>query len=136
MPLPRMTTRRWMFAVAVVAAICARWTAIRMDRERGTRLARSAYFERERALAQDKLQWSENKLALWQTPPTPSTSLSRKRLQHLPLSDVEGISVNFWRKVVAKYRARTSWAAALRDKYDEAARCPWLAVPLDPPSPK
>ncbi len=33
-------------------------------------------------------------------------------------------------------RATQEWHRALRDKYEDAARRPWLPVPPDPPGPK
>jgi hypothetical protein len=105
MRFPRMTTRRWMVAVAVVAVMLA---AAALFRRHPSLCERGDYHERrERVHALRVWAFADLALALADTNPT----------------------------VAARERAHTAFEAEnrdrharLKDKYRHAARYPWLAI--------
>ena len=110
MRLPRMTTRRWMIAVAVVAVM----------------LAASALFRRHLSLRErdDYHARREGDLA------------SRARgLGQLALDFADRIpeTAAYWRAYAAREAEIGTWHARLKEKFRHAARYPWLAIEPDPP---
>ncbi len=123
MRLPRMTTRRWMVAVAGVGVVVGAWLNLerlrRLSREyagRATNAERrsnyakmSASWSHERWLAEcRKIDESNRKYAPFQMGQPYSPEVASKR-------------VAYWVPIVSKY--------------EHAARCPWLPVEPDPPVP-
>jgi hypothetical protein len=112
MRLPRMTTRRWMIAVAAVAVMFAAASFFRRHlslRERG-----DYHAKREGDLA------------------------SRARgLGQIALDAAERIpeTAAYWRAHAACEAEIGAWHARLKEKYRHAARYPWLAIEPDPPEP-
>src|SRR4051812_45231615 len=106
MPFPRMTTRRLMIAVAVVALVIG--GAIEGERRRA-RFHQLAihYTERELGYLISTISepWSEHKRKQWEA--------------HL--------------RQTAHYR---SYFAGMSQKYQWAEKYPWLPVPPDSPPPK
>lgn len=98
----RMTTRRWMIAVAVVALACATTILIMERRERFARIARqhSGVFP--------PFAFADMAIA---------TEPKRERL-------------NLWSRCVMV------WHAEMAQKYQYAARYPWLPVEPDPREPE
>ena len=113
MRFPRMTTRRWMAAVAVVAVMLAAAALFRRHlslRERGD------YHERRERVQADRVRaLGDLALALADTSPE---AAARERA-HAAFE--------------AEIRDRH---ARLKDKYRRAARYPWLAIEPDPPEPE
>jgi hypothetical protein len=112
MRLPRMTTRRWMIAVAVVAVMLAA-TLFRRHlrlRERGDYHARQeeVLTDRARHLEQLALEFADWKPGI----------------------------VAQWRAYVACEAEIGAWHARLKEKYRHVARYPWLAIEPDPPEPE
>lgn len=128
MRLPRMTTRRWMVAVAVVASILSaevtrrRWVDFRkrardndaaetFDRFllAGGSVARPLKDGRAELIRAPRIvRWNGMEL---ERPPTPGY-------------DAESL------------RRRAEYHARLKEKYRRAAAFPWLLVEPDPPEPK
>jgi hypothetical protein len=109
MPLPRMSTRRWMIAVAVVAI------ALGLDR---------LYERRQRALAMARYHRSkerEQRLAL---------VLPQ---YHAYLATLNPESAQ---SILRGRERQLKWHGELRRVYERAARYPWLLVAPDPPGPK
>lgn len=106
MRMPRMTTKRWMIAVAVLAAI----------------LSRPAYLRsiaRQHEMARVRLGVSDLDIYCGLTGGNgedPSEVAARRQVTE-PIH------------AVARYHSD------MEEKYEEAARRPWLLVPADPPSP-
>jgi hypothetical protein len=106
MRLPRMTTRRWMVAVAVVALVLG---AVQLKRRRDDLLSGA------QSHAQVEQKWRQ-----WE-------ALERRALQ---AGEVDANpSLAAW---VAR---RISYHRTMARKYRHAARFPWLPVGPDPPSP-
>jgi len=104
--LPRMTTRRWMLAVATVAMLCAGGLTI---------YRRSAHFQ---ALAEHH---GSKAGVLQLTGPNGG-----------PAGEIRILGIND----VPINRKLADWHLELRDKYRAASRRPWLPVPPDPPPPE
>jgi hypothetical protein len=118
--LPRMTTRRWMIAVAVGGLLVGEFVRLRrLSREytgRAINASRrlgyarmSAAWSHERWLGEcQAIDQSNRKYAPFQMGHPLPPELARKR-------------VAYWLPIVSKY--------------ERAARCPWLPVEPDPPVP-
>ncbi len=123
MRLPRMTTRRWMVAVAGIGVLAGAWlqfvrvrrlgheyTGRAINARRTLSYARmSADWRHEQWLAEcQEVDQSNRKYAPFQMGRPLAPELARKR-------------VAYWVEIVSKYQS--------------AARCPWLPVEPDPPVP-
>ena len=107
MPFPRITTRRWMFAVAAVGLLIA---------VEVTLCRRAAWFHE---LA-DRHESKANVVRM---------------VRHSKLGPAEEVSVTPFGGVPLDPKL-VDWHLQLRDKYKRAAYRPWLPVPPDPPPPK
>jgi len=107
MRLPRMTTRRWMIAVAVVGLVL---TGLDLERRRSRYRGLAAHY---RTLVAGVQEIEGGPLAgkMFRNPPGKSYAVVESR-------DL----VQFRRTMAAKY--------------ERAARYPWLPVPPDPPPPE
>jgi hypothetical protein len=113
MRCPRMTTRRWMVAVAVVAVMLA---AAALFRRHLSLLERGDYHER-RERVQVYRVWVLGDLALALADTNPEAA-ARERAH-----------VAFQSEIRDRH-------ARLKDKYRHAAHYPWLAIEPDPPEPE
>lgn len=145
MRFPRMTTRRWMVVVAVVAVATA-------GTAEGIRLWRASGYYRERAswIQEDLERYDLSFEQRWQSFVRPiETNLeeSRRAWAHVPPSNpYRQNAEKQWKKSeeeLAAYRARLAGLRIRRDaraellqKYLRAARYPWLPVAPDAPEPK
>lgn len=123
MRFPRMTIRRWMAAIAVVASLVA--SAEMLSRRRSRFLIEAGDHKREVQEALDEnmplfgrqpSHWTRFRAGPPPPPPDPETS----------------------RKIEAWFRrrdARLVYHEAMYWKYTRAARYPWLPVERDPPAP-
>lgn len=109
MQFPRMTTRRWMVAIALAASLLA--VGVTLYR-------RSVYFE---SLADD--HESQSGIALFAIDPLPRRD-GILPTAHLVIDGVEYLD------------AEADWHGRLAAKYRRAARYPWLPVEPDSPAPK
>jgi hypothetical protein len=107
MPLPRMTTRRWMIAVAVIAVGVGAWMLVMRARS----YAALAAFHAESA----KECWRIVEAA------------EDNRLDSATWKD--------WIAYARRCRRMFPYHAALRRKYERATHYPWLPVEPDPPEP-
>ena len=110
MRLPRMTTRRWMVAVMVVALSIAT-----------ERMRRESFRYRELVERHARLERA-----------------FRKNAALLPLmkpSDWESLCGQMALSL-SRSPERAAYHASLRRKYEHAARYPWLPVEPDPPEPE
>jgi hypothetical protein len=107
--IARMTTRRWMIVVAVVALFMTRGEVRRRQNE-FQQLA--AYHQKARSLIVAGRGRTSGNMEIW--------------LRHDP-------SKTSWR-LSSVWRA--AYHSAMREKYEHAARYPWLPVEPDPPEPK
>ena len=114
MPLPRMTTRRWMVAVAIVALLISGGLRLKQRRDYFLSLARS----------------HERKM--------PSSTAEGKALRSLfgSTSRMSGEAIMLLRRDFDRMMDRADHHAALVRKYRRAARYPWLPVEPDPPEPR
>ena len=111
MRLPRMTTRRWMILVAVVAFSIA-----------GVQMRRQAKRYREQAAFHALREGIFRRQA----------DLERRaRLSSLPV-DLCGQQARY----IALIPTFVEYHAELRRKYEYAARYPWLPIEPDPPKPE
>ncbi len=106
MRVPRMTTRRWMVGVAVVA--------LAMGAEKLRRLSRTYAF-----------------LAACHAGARTSQVEFVRDCDGFDTSDREAVA-----EMIAQFRRHIPWHAALARKYQHAARYPWLPVEPDPPMPE
>jgi hypothetical protein len=124
MGLPRMTTRRWMVAVAGVALLIGGQFEFvrlkRLSREYAGRAINatqaleyaqiSAGWSHERWLAECReIDWKQGQWSVFQLPRPFPPDIARARVDH-------------WESI--------------RSKYDWATRYPWLPVDPDPPAPE
>ena len=109
MPSPRMTTRRWMIAVAVVSLPL--WGTQMRERHRELReiAARHALEER----------------------------MNRYLLDTAPVDgNVAGVAEERLQMIRERWLRSANYYAAFARKYERAARRPWLPVPPDPSPPE
>jgi hypothetical protein len=133
LPRVRLTVRRMMIAVAVVAILCGVGLQIR----RAIRLSRlSAEYTRQAVnFAEFESTWRQ------------SERHHREREQELrklvddPRQGVGG--PEFWRRMAKgetdeaeKLKSLAEFHASMKSKYQAAARRPWIAVEPDPPWPE
>ena len=101
MPLPRMTTRRWMIAVAATAS------------------------------ALGALQWRRSEFeSLAASHESRTIAVVTVKNGRRTFTDQRG------RRLTPVEAKRSNWRWALSQKYERAARYPWLPVPPDPPPPE
>lgn len=115
MRIPRMSTRRWMIATAVLAALCA--LAMRADA-----LQRRAAFH-----AQEQ-QWLMQEANVWETE---YRRLSDGRYCGDPIVIVETNAL--LRFVVPQLLKRAAYHAELVVRYRRAALYPWILAPAERP---
>jgi hypothetical protein len=110
MRLPRMTTRRWMVAVAVAAIGLGAWVLVVRSREYAVQAGNHGHHE----------------AMCWLT-------------IHAYEADPRSVTVSGPKPVEAiidQSRRRAGYYAALKRKYEQAAHRPWLPVEPDPPPPE
>jgi hypothetical protein len=164
MRLPRMTVRRWMLAVAIVAVVVSVWrlcwsrhrrfslrAAIEM--KEATRLTRLAAPAKARAApeprslanrdaASEEGEALELAIHLIQSPAF-AKGLAARMLQSLaergmaPRRDIaiEEARARLHMRLASKYQRRAEYHAILGRKYQAAAARPWLSVEPGPPPP-
>jgi hypothetical protein len=114
--LPRMTTRRWMVAIAIVAALLAVKVHLSLVAEQYIYIAED-HESQSRAVAGARH---------WSGPLDGDTNISIGCLGCGPDGDEElkgrDLAIFLWHKKLSK-------------KYQTAALCPWISVPADPPKP-
>ena len=115
MPLPRMTTRRWMILVALLA-VGLGW-GLHLDRLEREYQSRTLEFSR-------KVGESEADLALLET---------RLKLRFPRMTPAEEAAT---RLEIRKLAEDVAYYKRMHLKYKRAHRRPWLPVPPDPPKPK
>lgn len=111
----RMTTRRWMVVVAVIAATL-------FLEEHRKRAAKSAEYRTIAEAHEGRLQTLALIRRLGQYPYAPCW------LGRIPL--------RYDAETAPRHARHVSHHTALKLKYERAARCPWLPVEPDPPEPK
>jgi hypothetical protein len=124
MPLPRMTTRRWMVAVAIIAILCV------LNQRRRSFASRAAYHE-SRMVARMFLRFRKY---LGRELPGPDVKAELHYRRH---PDV-GKYVYFNRAgedMTADEVRASLWHEAMALKYREASRYPWFPVMPDPSMP-
>lgn len=110
MRFPRMTTRRWMLFVAVIALAFA-----------GIRLADTA--------------WSRASLARSHALVASALRASASNLENaIPQAKSEGLRQEY-ATTMARHSVAADYFSSLEAKYQSAARRPWLPVEPDPPLP-
>lgn len=114
MRLPRMTTRRWMIAVAAVAILIqiVRLSATSYDRWQ------SAYSHQ---LFADTMRTNVDAIRRW---------IARSSSQGAPSA-----AIAEEKAALARDQEWAEYCAGLATKYRRAARYPWLPVEPDPPPP-
>ena len=128
MRLPRMTTRRWMVAVAVVGLLMGGISSYRIRRRysefigrvRHHELLEAAYKEQGRHVA----DFSRSSSVIMEDLKDDPGSGRLKALRNSILQNA------------ASFSQRTEYHADMARKYRHAARYPWLPVEPDPPEPK
>ncbi len=115
MRLPRMTTRRWMIAVAVMAVLCTGIVELPMLW----------------TVRQQYLGYAE-KYRYWETRLNSALGL-RQEITYYSLRLPRGPEPSPAR--LAKMKAEASYFAGLRAQYERAARLPWLPIAPDPAPP-
>ena len=172
MRLPRMTTRRWIIAVAGVATALGFVQAIRLERRRvqyqeaaqlfaalEARLKQSAASHSSLADALDECVGKEVRLSASSTRAAVDVRISEP-LERMPGAYIESSELPFvslfrslaeqsaaealrhaedaveQRAVAAAAEREAAYYLRLKQKYEWAARRPWLSVSPDPPPPK
>ena len=131
MRLPRMTTRRWMVAVALVALALASGIGL----HRILRLRR-LYRSRAEMYAQGE-QGVRSMLVLYERAREGPAGHRSLGAPAAPDGDASGrIMLRYRPEAVAYQLKLLGRFAALREKYERAAANPWLPVDPDPPWPK
>jgi hypothetical protein len=103
-----MTMRRWMVAVAIVAVGFGTWILLKRSRSYAALGAFHAESEKECRRIVEAYEGSRFDAAIWKD----------------------------WIAHVRRSRRLLPYHAALRRKYELAARRPWLPVESDPPEPQ
>ena len=125
MRLPRMTTRRWMIAVAVVAILCV------LDQRRRSFATRAAYHE-SRMVARMFYRFRKY---LGREIRSPDVKAELHYRWHPNLGKY--VYFNRAGEVMTDDQVRaTLWHEEMAEKYRKAARFPWFPVVPDPPQPK
>jgi hypothetical protein len=151
MRLPRMTTRRWMVAVAVVALSFGGYRqVIRLRRERHSRLARARWHagaeaDYRRLIAAITGRPARRRRAD-QVPTSPALTAAEldrafRRQFALPaersvVADMLKARAEYSPSRLPLHRRRADYHAELARKYTWAASRPWLPVEPDPPVPQ
>ena len=114
MRLPRMTTRRWMVVVAVIGLLVGGGVRLKRRRDYFLSLARS------------------------HAQKMPSSTAEGKALRSRfgSTSRMSGEEILLLSRDFDRLRNRADHHAALRRKYERAARYPWMSVEPDPPEPE
>lgn len=134
MRLPRMTTRRWMMAVAVVALVIS---PVQLKRRRDSFLALARYHASQEVLCGDRRRDAKDSIEgfdVWlragdriaRGDGASSILLDNSRLKSERASLIEAAA--YWERA-------TAFHAQMFRKYSHAARHPWLPLEPDPPSP-
>jgi hypothetical protein len=113
MRIPRMTTRRWMVAVAVIGLLVGGGVRLKRRRDYFLSLARSH--------AQKMPSFTAEGKAL--------------RSRFGGTSGMSGEEIVLLSRDFDRMMNRADHHAALRRKYEHAARYPWLPVEPEPPEP-
>jgi hypothetical protein len=143
--LPRMTTRRWMVAIAVVAAVLGLAAHERAMQHRAEyRSRRDLYEEQARWFAeseesskQDEAKWAESEragLAELESLKTISASRPGDAGVQQKLRELERL-LEVVRSIRASNARMRAYFARMKEKYRRAASRPWEAVEADPPYP-
>ncbi len=114
MPLPRMTTRRWMVVVAVVALAISGGLRLKQRRDYFLSLARSHEQKMPSSTAEGKA---------WKSRFGSTSRISSEEIMLLG-------------RDFDRLMNRADYHASLARKYRRAARFPWLSVEPDPPEPE
>ena len=124
MSFPRMTTRRWMIAVAVAGtAFAAARTVYQYNVCLGLAVTHASQELDARAEAQYKLREADYHNASAKTVP------GRRGYDEMDRASI-------LRLQAADLMREANTHAWLKTKYERAARHPWLPVPPDPPPPE
>jgi hypothetical protein len=113
MQLPRMTTRRWMVAVAVIGLMIGGGVLLKQRRDYFLSLAQS----HQKEAASSTLRGAAYK---WRLGGTSGMTVEEIMRLH---------------RVYDRMMDRADHHASLARKYERAARYPWLPVESDPPEP-
>jgi hypothetical protein len=161
MRVPRMTTRRWMIVVAVVALSLGAYVCVaRLKRQRDRYLAKATWhsgMEAEslrfmakrlgRPVREPKSETSDDPV----TPIDPDSGLLTEGSNRHQLDDYQAdqevrerataaarrrILEELWQRDLEHRRKQAEYHAALARKYRDAARYPWLTVEPDPGMPQ
>ena len=151
MRIPRMTTRRWLIAVAVVAlSFGGHRLRVGLMREHDSRLAKAAWH------AKAEVDYRRLIAAITGPParrrranPVPTSAALmgaeldraiRRQFDPPParsvMADMLKSRAEFSPSRLAYHRRRADYHAELAQKYTRAASRPWLPVEPDPPMPK
>lgn len=127
--IPRMTTRRWIIAVAVVATFLGIRSGV--ERQREMYRQRAAGLDRDVLIAQVNLLEAKN----------PGTGcvdvhILLHSLDHREAARVSVEEAADRHVALEGYRRRARHYERLRDKYQRAVRYPWLPVWPDRPLPE
>jgi hypothetical protein len=114
--LPRMTTRRWMVAIAIVAALLA--VKVHLSHVVDHYIDIAEFHESQSHAVAGARHWSG--------PLDGDTNISIGCLGCGPDGD---------EKLKGRDLAIFLWHKKLSKKYQTAALCPWISVPADPPKP-
>ena len=131
MRLPRMTTRRWMIAAAVVGALAwvgvTAWKIRRNFLHYRNRIAYAKSMETEvaRRLANAKAGLRYVEFAM-----SPKGKSLNEPPKTLPRRTAN------WTSLIALRKRQIAYYQQMQAKYERASRHPWLPVPPDPPEPK
>jgi type II secretory pathway component PulJ len=129
MPMPRVrfTVRRMMIAVAIVACLIGGGL-------HAWRIYRKFQMFAEKAEFHSFREWQRRRLA---AAVEGQAELSRKRALLFPNERQDLLeSAEISEKVAKHEGTRADYQAALKTKYERAARFPWLPVEPDPPEPE
>jgi hypothetical protein len=120
LPRVRFMVRQMMVAVVVVAVVTGATVILR--RHRVYRVRAEFYAQEEQVAAKRWQHWSQEAVRLSDSPGD----------RNSPRSDQERqLAV----EMVRYSRNRVAHHARLKVKYERVARCPWLPIDPDPPSP-
>jgi hypothetical protein len=129
MRLPRMTTRRWMVAVAVLAVGIAGYDEItRCIRSRDYYLFRASTHTIRAELHRGMPTDAERRLIMLKKNAAPFREGSEGRAYWLK-------QVASWERRCDGHRRQADYHGALAHKYAHAATRPWWTVAPDPPEP-
>jgi hypothetical protein len=139
MQLPRMTIRRWVVVVVIVAAAMSAWRLRRLSQRYSTIAAfqrqQQGYADRARNPLPKAIDRFEVEGRRFAEAARTAGNQREARFMRDEAARLAGLAETY-REWVRDFTELSDYRAQLRRKYEQAATYPWLPVDPDPPEPE